>query len=76
VVLELQPEKQKAAFSIKDYQRKVQRDEISRYMAEEESSDSFTLGDFLKSKKDENPANGAADSERAEPGESSPPGAG
>jgi hypothetical protein len=25
-------------------------------MAEEESSDSFTLGDFLKSKKDDNPA--------------------
>jgi small subunit ribosomal protein S1 len=53
VILELQPEKQKAAFSIKDYQKKVQRDEISRYMAGEESSDSFTLGDFLKSKQDD-----------------------
>jgi small subunit ribosomal protein S1 len=51
VVLELQPDKQKASFSIRDYQRKVQRDEISRYMAAEESGDStFTLGDFLKSK--------------------------
>jgi len=51
VVLELQPEKQKASFSIRDYQKKVQRDEISRYMAKEESGDStFTLGDFLKSK--------------------------
>jgi small subunit ribosomal protein S1 len=51
VVLELQPEKQKVAFSIRDYQKKVQRDELSRYMAAEESDDStFTLGDFLKSK--------------------------
>jgi small subunit ribosomal protein S1 len=56
VVLELQPEKQKAAFSIKDYQKKVQRDEISRYMAEEEASDSVTLGDLLKSKKDDSSA--------------------
>ncbi|MDR1909323.1 MAG: 30S ribosomal protein S1 [Spirochaetaceae bacterium] len=53
VVLELQPDKQKVAFSIKDYQKKVRRDEISRYMAEEESGEStFTLGDFLKSKND------------------------
>ncbi|MDR3337338.1 MAG: 30S ribosomal protein S1 [Treponema sp.] len=51
VVLELQLDKQKVAFSIKDYQKKMQRDEISRYMAAEESGDStFTLGDFLKSK--------------------------
>ncbi|MDR2053158.1 MAG: 30S ribosomal protein S1 [Treponema sp.] len=51
VVLELQIDKQKVAFSIKDYQKKVQRDEISRYMAAEEADGStFTLGDFLKSK--------------------------
>jgi small subunit ribosomal protein S1 len=51
VVLELQPDKQKVAFSIKDYQKKVQRDELSRYMAAEEADGStFTLGDFLKSK--------------------------
>ncbi|MDR0623276.1 MAG: 30S ribosomal protein S1 [Treponema sp.] len=51
VVLEIQPDKQKVAFSIRDYQKRVQRDELSRYMAAEESDDStFTLGDFLKSK--------------------------
>ncbi|MDR3303089.1 MAG: 30S ribosomal protein S1 [Treponema sp.] len=51
VVLELQSDKQKVAFSIRDYQRKVQREEISRYMAEEESNDAtFTLGDVFKSK--------------------------
>jgi small subunit ribosomal protein S1 len=50
VVLEIQPDKQKVAFSIKDYQRKMQQEEISRYMSGEESGDSYTLGDFLKSK--------------------------
>jgi small subunit ribosomal protein S1 len=51
VVLEVQPAKQKVAFSIRDYQKKVQRDEISRYMAAEESDDStFTLRDLMKSK--------------------------
>jgi small subunit ribosomal protein S1 len=66
VVLELSPDRQKAAFSIKDYQKKVQRDEISHYMAEEESDGStFTLGDALKSRrnseKPETPAPAAAD---------------
>jgi small subunit ribosomal protein S1 len=51
VVLEIQPDKQKVSFSIRDYQKRVQRDEMSRYMAAEESDGStFTLGDFLKSK--------------------------
>jgi small subunit ribosomal protein S1 len=51
VILELQPEKSMVAFSIRDYQKKVQRDELSRYMAAEEAEDSkYTLGDFLKSK--------------------------
>jgi small subunit ribosomal protein S1 len=51
VVLEIQTDKQKVAFSIRDYQKKIQRDELSRYMAKEESSDStYTLGAVLKSK--------------------------
>jgi small subunit ribosomal protein S1 len=51
IVLEIQSDKQKVAFSIRDYQKKVQRDEISRYMTGEESSDStYTLGAVLKSK--------------------------
>jgi len=55
VVLEIQGDKQKVAFSIKDYQKKVQRDEISRYMTGEESSDStYTLGSVLKSKAQSN----------------------
>jgi len=51
VVLEIQIDKQKVAFSIRDYQKKVQREELSRYMTEEESSDStYTLGSVLKPK--------------------------
>jgi small subunit ribosomal protein S1 len=51
IVLEIQGDKQKVAFSIRDYQKKMQRDELSRYMAREESSDStYTLGAVLKSK--------------------------
>jgi small subunit ribosomal protein S1 len=49
VVLELQNDKQKVAFSIRDYKKKVQREEISRYMAKEESDDAtYTLGSVLK----------------------------
>ena len=60
VVLELQGDKQKAAFSIRDYQKKVQREEISRYMAEEESGDStYTLGALLKSKSNADAPQGA-----------------
>jgi small subunit ribosomal protein S1 len=57
IVLEAQSDKQKVAFSIRDYQKKAQREEISRYMAEEESSGStYTLGALLKSKNTANPA--------------------
>jgi small subunit ribosomal protein S1 len=65
VVLEIQPDKQKVAFSIRDYQKKVQRDEMSRYMAAGESDGStFTLGDFLKSKNgSEKSASGGPDSQ-------------
>ncbi len=51
VVIDIQPDKQKIAFSIRDYHKKVQREELSRYMAAEETDEStFTLGDFIKSK--------------------------
>jgi small subunit ribosomal protein S1 len=51
VVLDIQADKQKLALSIRDYQKKVQREEISRFMAEEESGGStVTLGDLIKSR--------------------------
>ena len=63
VVLELQPDKQKVAFSIKDYQKKVQQEELSRYMSASETDDStYTLGDFLKSKA---PSGGESGSHRS-----------
>ena len=67
VILEIQPDKQKVAFSIRDYQKKAQQEELSRYMAADESDDStYTLGDFLKSKV---PANqGPAEKERQDHG--------
>jgi len=62
VVLEIQSDKQKAAFSLRDYQKKLQRDELSRYMSkDDESSDStYTLGSVMKSKNgsDESKDNG------------------
>jgi small subunit ribosomal protein S1 len=65
VVLEMQPDKQKASFSIRDYRKKLQRDEISQYMAEEEAGDStFTLGDMFKSKGESRDA-GADSKEKA-----------
>jgi len=64
IVLELQPDKQKVAFSIRDYQKKVQQEELSRYMSADESDDStYTLGDFLKSK---TPATGESRSHRTQ----------
>ncbi|AEF83469.1 30S ribosomal protein S1 [Leadbettera azotonutricia] len=61
VVLEIQSDKQKVAFSIRDYQKKVQQDELSHYMAGEESDgDTYTLGDFLKSR-DKDTAEGAGE---------------
>ncbi len=52
IVVDVSPEKQKVAFSIKDYKKKVQREEISRYMSSTAESDngSYTLGDMLKDK--------------------------
>jgi small subunit ribosomal protein S1 len=51
-VVEVSPDKQKAAFSVREVKRKQQRDEIAQYMSStsEEDEDSFTLGDFLKNK--------------------------
>ncbi|MCL2190601.1 MAG: 30S ribosomal protein S1 [Treponema sp.] len=60
VVIDIQGDRQKLAFSIRDYQKKVQKDELSRYMVGRESGGStFTLGDFLKSKADSDEARDA-----------------
>jgi small subunit ribosomal protein S1 len=48
-VIELQSDKGKAAFSIRDYKKHLAREEVSQYLASEETDGStFTLGDLLK----------------------------
>jgi len=51
-VVEINPEKQKAAFSVKEVKKKMQREEISQYMSVSDDDDggAFTLGDLLKNK--------------------------
>ena len=51
-VVDVNPEKQKAAFSVKEFKRKQQRDEISQYMSsvDDGNDGAFTLGDLLKNK--------------------------
>ena len=67
VVIDIQGDRQKLAFSIRDYQKKMQRDEISRYMAGRESDgSSFTLGDFLKSKSAGEEADGSVGQKEAQ----------
>ncbi len=52
VIIELNPRSKKAAFSIKDFKKKQQQEEISQYMSTEQEEDeaSYTLGDLLKNK--------------------------
>ena len=47
--------KEKVAFSVREYKRKQQRDEISQYMssANDDGDGAFTLGDLLKTKNEE-----------------------
>ncbi|MDR0785228.1 MAG: 30S ribosomal protein S1 [Treponema sp.] len=54
VVIEMQPDRQKAAFSIRDYQRKLHRDEVSQYMATDERDGSTynPFGELLKQKEE------------------------
>jgi len=50
VVLEINPGKQKLSLSVREYQKKQQREELKKYIHDEESESTFTLGDFLKDK--------------------------
>jgi len=51
-VFDVNPSKQKVAFSVKELKKKLQRDEISQYMSSNngDDNDSFTFGDFIKNK--------------------------
>ncbi|MBO4509203.1 MAG: 30S ribosomal protein S1, partial [Spirochaetaceae bacterium] len=51
-VVDVNPDRQKAAFSVKEFKKKLQRDEISQYMStsNDAGDDAFTLGDMLRTK--------------------------
>ena len=51
-VMDVNPEKQKVAFSVREFKKKQQRDEISQYMSsnDNDSDGAYTLGDLLKNK--------------------------
>lgn len=51
VVIDFNPKEKRVAFSIKDYKKRLQQAEVSKYMSNEKDDDTgFTLGDMLKSK--------------------------
>ena len=52
-VVDVNTEKEKVAFSVREYKRKQQRDEISQYMSSNGDDDdgAYTLGDLLNTKK-------------------------
>jgi small subunit ribosomal protein S1 len=55
-IIEMQPSARRLAFSVRDYQKKEERAEISRYMtADGAESSTFTLGDMMRDK-EESPA--------------------
>ena len=48
VVIEVQPARQKLSLSLKDYARRVQREEMDKYIHDESKSDTVSLGDIIK----------------------------
>ena len=54
-VVDVKVEKEQVGFSIREYKRKQQRDEISQYMStsNDDSDGAYTLGDMLKSQKND-----------------------
>lgn len=52
VVVDFNPKEKRVAFSVKDYKKRLQEAEVSKYMAtSQDDEDGFTLGDLVKSKK-------------------------
>jgi small subunit ribosomal protein S1 len=50
VVTEVSPAKQKLSLSLRDYVKKVQREEMDKYIHDESKQDTVSLGDMLKDK--------------------------
>ena len=52
-VVDVNTDKEKVAFSVREYKRKQQRDEISQYMDSGNDEAAYTLGDMIKSQKND-----------------------
>ena len=50
VVMECSPSKQKLSLSLRDYVKRVQREEMDKYIHDESKQDTVSLGDMLKDK--------------------------
>ena len=52
-VVDVNIAKEKVAFSVREFKKKQQRDEISQYMSKSNNDDdgAYTLGDFIKNQK-------------------------
>jgi small subunit ribosomal protein S1 len=50
VVTEVSPSKQKLSLSLRDYVKRVQREELDKYIHDESKQDTVSLGDMLKDK--------------------------
>jgi small subunit ribosomal protein S1 len=50
VVTECSPSKQKLSLSLRDYVKRVQREEMDKYIHDESKQDTVSLGDMLKNK--------------------------
>ena len=50
VMTDINPQAQKLSLSIKEYQKNLQRKELSKYIHDEDDSSTVTLGDMLKQK--------------------------
>jgi len=50
VIAEIHSDKQKISFSVKDYVKKVQREEMSKFLENEEEASGYTLADVFKKK--------------------------
>jgi small subunit ribosomal protein S1 len=48
VVIEIQPAKQKLSLSLKDYAKRVQKEEMNKYIHDESREDTVSLGDIIK----------------------------
>jgi small subunit ribosomal protein S1 len=50
VVIEISPAKQKLSLSLRDYARRVQKEEMDKYIHDDSKEDTVSLGDIIKDK--------------------------